>query len=42
MATPLTSWPVLSTITNQYGVVPFLDSAALTNRIQLYRAVKLL
>ncbi len=41
VATPLASWPVVGSITNQYGVVPFLDPAALSNGIQFYRAVKL-
>jgi hypothetical protein len=41
LAVPFASWPVIGTITNQYGVVPFLDPAALSNGIQFYRAVEL-
>ena len=35
---PLSSWVPLGTITNQYGVVPFVDPQALTNRMRFYRA----
>jgi hypothetical protein len=34
----LASWLPLGTVTNSYGVVPFVDSQALTNRIRFYRA----
>ena len=39
--TPVASWPVLQTVTNTYGVVPFLDSQALTNGRRFYRAQKI-
>src|ERR1039457_3957030 len=38
VAASLASWPSLGTVTNTYGVVPFLDSQALTNRMRFYRA----
>ena len=34
----LASWPVLGTVTNVYGVAPFLDAQALTNGMRFYRA----
>jgi hypothetical protein len=34
---PFASWSVLGTVTNTYGVVPFLDQQALTNGHQFYR-----
>jgi hypothetical protein len=37
-AASLASWQSLGTVTNTYGVVPFLDSQALTNRMRFYRA----
>ena len=39
-AASLASWGSLGTVTNHYGVVPFLDSQALTNRLRFYRAQK--
>jgi len=39
--TPLASWPVVGTIINQYGVVPFLDAVAPANGVQFYRAMTL-
>jgi len=38
--TPLASWTSLGIITNQYGVVPFLDPQALTNPHRYYRLQK--
>jgi hypothetical protein len=37
LATPYPLWSSLDFITNQYGVVPFLDSQALTNQQRYYR-----
>jgi regulation of enolase protein 1 (concanavalin A-like superfamily) len=37
-AASLDSWQSLGSVTNSYGVVPFLDSQALTNRMRFYRA----
>ena len=37
VAAPFASWVSLGRITNQYGVVPFLDSGALTNRLRFYK-----
>ena len=34
----LASWQALGTVTNTYGVVPFIDSQLLTNRMRFYRA----
>jgi hypothetical protein len=34
---PLASWVTLGTVTNTYGVVPFLDPHALTYRYRFYR-----
>ena len=34
----LASWQALGTVTNTYGVVPFIDSQPLTNRMRFYRA----
>jgi len=38
--TPFTSWSPLGTVTNTYGVVPFLDPQALTNQHRFYRLEK--
>jgi len=38
--TPFTSWSPLGTVTNTYGVVPFLDAQALTNQHRFYRLQK--
>jgi hypothetical protein len=38
VAASLASWPSLGTVTNSYGVVPFVDPQALTNRMRFYRA----
>jgi len=38
VAASFASWPSLGTVTNTYGVVPFVDSQALTNRMRFYRA----
>ncbi len=40
VAAPFASWVSLGTITNQYGVVPFLDPQALTNQRGFYRLQK--
>ncbi|PWU14436.1 MAG: hypothetical protein C5B50_17195, partial [Verrucomicrobia bacterium] len=40
-AAPFASWPLLSTVTNTYGVIPILDAQALTNKVRFYRAQKL-
>ena len=37
-AASMTNWPLLGTVTNSYGVVPFIDPQALTNRMRFYRA----
>ena len=37
---PFASWPVLTTVTNTYGVVPVVDAQALTNGHRLYRGQK--
>ena len=37
ISAPLSSWPSLGTITNSYGVVPFVDPQALTNSHKYYR-----
>lgn len=37
---PFTSWSPLGTVTNTYGVVPFLDTQALTNQLRSYRLQK--
>ena len=31
------TWPVLATVRNQWGAVPFLDAQALTNKMRYYR-----
>ena len=41
VAASLASWPLLGTVTNTYGVVPFVDTQALTNKRMFYRAQKL-
>jgi regulation of enolase protein 1 (concanavalin A-like superfamily) len=38
---PFASWPALGTVTNTYGVLPFLDVGALTNALQFYRMQRL-
>jgi hypothetical protein len=38
VAASLASWQSLGTVTNTWGVVPFLDSQALTNPMRFYRA----
>ena len=40
IATPFASWNSLGVITNQFGVVPFLDPQALTNQHRYYRLQK--
>ena len=40
LAMPYASWTSLGFITNQYGVVPFLDPQALTNQHRYYRLQK--
>jgi|ERR1039458_10133297 hypothetical protein len=37
-AASLASWQALGAVTNSYGVVPFIDPQALTNRMRFYRA----
>ncbi len=41
LATPFALWSSLGTVTNTYGVVPFLDARALTNNVLFYRAKRL-
>jgi hypothetical protein len=41
IALPFANWPSLVTVTNTDGVVPILDSGALTNNIKMYRAQKI-
>jgi hypothetical protein len=41
VAAPFASWLSLGTVTNTYGVVPFLDSHALTNKTRFYRLQRL-
>ena len=38
VASPFASWSTLVTVTNTYGVLPILDSAALTHSLRFYRA----
>ena len=38
---PLASWSHLGTATNTYGVVPLLDTQALTNTVRFYRALRI-
>jgi hypothetical protein len=38
VAASLGSWQSLGSVTNSYGVVPFIDPQALTNRMRFYRA----
>jgi hypothetical protein len=38
VSAPAESWSLLGTVTNQWGVVDFLDPQALTNRLRFYRA----
>jgi hypothetical protein len=37
-AASFASWQLLGGVTNTYGVVPFIDPQALTNRMRFYRA----
>ena len=37
---PFSSGALVSTVTNEFGVVPFVDSSAFTNSIRFYRAVQ--
>ena len=41
VTTPVASWSQLATVTNIYGVVPFIDSQALTNPVRFYRAQRI-
>jgi hypothetical protein len=41
VAAPLASWVSLGSVTNQYGVVPFLDPQAVTNTKRFYRAQRI-
>ena len=41
LAAPIASWQTLGNVTNTYGVLPFLDTRALTNNAQFYRAQRL-
>ena len=41
LASSFASWSTFMTVTNTYGVVPILDSGALTNKMKYYRAQKL-
>ncbi len=41
IATPFANWSTFATVTNTYGVVPILDSSALTNHVRFYRAQRI-
>jgi hypothetical protein len=41
MTNSVSSWQSLGTVTNTYGVLPFIDSNALTNKNLFYRAKRL-
>ena len=41
VAAPFASWSSLGTVTNTYGVAPFLDAGALTNSTRFYRLQRL-
>ena len=41
VATPLASWSQVATVTNTYGVVPFIDPQALTRPVRFYRAQRI-
>src|ERR1017187_413795 len=40
LATPFANWSTFATVTNTYGVLPILDSGALTNQQRYYRLQK--
>ena len=41
LALPFGSWATLGTVTNTFGVVPFVDPHATTNKLQFFRAQRL-
>jgi len=41
ITTPLASWSQVATVTNTYGVVPFIDPQALTTPVRFYRAQRI-